>query len=119
MADAVLRFNLTPVNNDDLRANPLDHFENMRDVQNNFAARGEFRNKVFKEQGGRDVEAGQRLVEDQNVRIVQQSGRNQNALLHAFRIRSQRRVPVEVKRKQFEQIAGLFVDDTFRQFAQA
>src|SRR2546422_11373996 len=36
---------------------------------------------------------------------------DEDALPHAFRIRRQRGVPADVKRKQVQEIGGLFVDD--------
>src|SRR5438874_9815915 len=102
--DAVFRFDLALINNDDFLADPLDHLENMRDIQDDFSARREFRNQMLEQQRRRYVETRQRLIENQDLRIVQQCRRNEHALLHAFGIRSERSMPVQVKRKQLQKI---------------
>jgi len=49
---------------------------------------------------GCDVESRQRLVEDQQIGIVQQSAADEHPLLHAFRIGRDRRMPMLVKPQQ-------------------
>src|SRR5215475_2609806 len=90
----------------------------MGNIEDDFASRSELRNQVLQQQRGGNIEARQRLIENQNVRIVQERRRNQDALFHAFRIRSQRSVPVEIKRKQLQQIRRLVGNQPLRQLPQ-
>src|SRR4029453_14913175 len=86
-SDAVFGFDLAFINNDDLRTDALDDLEHMRDIENNFSSCCEFGDQMFEEQGGGDVQSRKRLVENQDVGIVQQRCRNQDPLLHTLRIR--------------------------------
>src|SRR6185436_6689720 len=116
--DAVLGFDFAFVNNDDFRADPLDHLQDVGDVQDDLSARSEFRNQMFEQQRGGDIEAGQRLVKNQDVRIVKQRRGNQNSLLHALRVRRQRRMPMQMQRKQLQEIRRLFVHNALGKLTQ-
>ncbi len=59
---------LAPGEDDDAVADALDDFEHVRDVEDGFAFAGEQDEQVFEEAGGDGVEAGERLVEDEEVR---------------------------------------------------
>ena len=50
---------------DDAIADELDHLKDVRDVEDGFALRGELLQEVFEEARGDNVEAGERLVEDE------------------------------------------------------
>jgi len=54
---------------------------------------------VSEELGVGDVDARERLVEDQQVGVVQQGGGDEDALLHSFRVSRDGRVPVRMKRE--------------------
>ena len=95
------------IDDDDLRADLFDHFEDVRDVQDHFAAAGELAEQVLEEQGGSDVDAGERFVEDQYVGVMQQRGGDQDALLHALGVGGDGRVAVRVQLEELQQIVGL------------
>src|SRR5262245_48764516 len=96
-ADAVLGFDLALVNDDHLLANPFDHFEHMRDVKDDLSTRREFGDEPSEQQRRRNVETRQRLIENQNLGIMQERRGDENPLLHSLRIRSQRRMPVRMQ----------------------
>jgi hypothetical protein len=73
---------------------------------------------MLEQQRGGDIEAGQRLVENQDVRIMKKRRGNQNSLLHAFRVRRERRMPMQMQRKQLQEISRLFVHDALGKLAQ-
>src|SRR6185369_12428458 len=62
------------IDDDHLRADLFDYFEDVRDVQDHLAAAGKFAQQVLEQQGGRDVDAGEGFVEDQHVGVMQQRG---------------------------------------------
>ena len=68
----------------DASANLLDDFEHMRDVEDGFSLGGEHLKKIFEEARGDDIEAGERLIEDEQPGIVQERRGNQHALAHAL-----------------------------------
>ncbi len=57
---------------DDAVADELDHLENVRDVENCLALCGECFEKILEETRRDDVKAGERFVEDEQLRIMQQ-----------------------------------------------
>ena len=95
---------------DDAVADLLDDFEHVRDVEDGFAARGEFEEQVFEEAGGDDIEAGEWLVEDQKGGIVQQRRGDQYALLHAFGVGREGGVAPGLEGKELKQAVGLAVE---------
>ena len=66
-----------------------------------------------------DVEAGERLVEDDQLGIVQQRGRQQHLLPHAFRERRQRRVLIVFEAEQFQEALDLRLEHRVVHAAQA
>ena len=72
------------IENQDARAHPLDHVEDVRAVEDRPALGGERGQQTLGQRGGIGVEAGQRLVEDDQQGIVQQGGSDQHFLPHAF-----------------------------------
>src|ERR1700676_618476 len=75
---------------DQVRADFFHHFQNMRAIENGFAAGTQGLNKILDDERGGYVEAGERLVENEQIGIVHQSGDEQNALAHAFGIGAER-----------------------------
>ena len=70
---------------DQVVAEPLDHVELVAGEQHRHAARGLLPQHGHHVVHGDRVEAGERLVEDQRVRLVHQRGRDLDALLVAQR----------------------------------
>ncbi len=104
---------------DDAIADQLDDFEDVRDVEDCLALRGELLQQIFEETGGDDVEAGERLVEDEQLGIVQQGGGDEDALLHALGVERDGRVAPGFEAEQGEEPVGLEVDEGLGQVAQA
>ena len=71
-------------------ADLLDDFQNVGAVQDDFPLPRQRAQQAAQHQRGGHVEAGERLVQDEHVRVVQQRGGEQNLLAHALRIRRQR-----------------------------
>ena len=95
------------VDDDHLRADLLHHLQHVRDVEYHLAPARQFVEQVFEEQRAGHVDAGERLVQDQHVGIVQQRGGDQDALLHALGVGRDGRVAVRVQREEFQQIVRL------------
>ena len=64
----------------------LDDFQDVRTIEDHPAFGGQGVNQAPQHQRGRDIETGIRLVEHEDLRIVQQRGGHQNLLPHAFRV---------------------------------
>ena len=90
----------------------------MRAVEDDLAAGGERPNKLLQHERRADIEAGGRFVEDDDRRIVQQRGRDQDLLPHALRIRRQPGVPVVVDVEEAEEPLDLFVEHVGSHLAQ-
>src|ERR1700730_10516715 len=59
--------NLAFPQHDQVRTDFFHHFQNMRAVENGFAAGAQGLNEILDDERGSDVEAGERLVEDEQV----------------------------------------------------
>src|SRR6266481_7404150 len=88
---------------DQVGADFFHDFEDMRAVEDGFAAGAEGLNQILDDQGGSDVEAGERLVQDEQTGIVHESGDEKNALAHAFGIRAERDVAMRPEGEEFEE----------------
>ena len=75
----------------------------MRAEENHPALAREQVEQRAKEQPGADVQARKRLVQHQQVGVVQQGGRQKHALPHAFGIRRQRAIAAVEEREQLEE----------------
>ena len=75
---------LRAVQNHHVRADALHDFEIVRAEQHHFAARREFLNQAAQHQARGHVEAGKRLVQQDEIGIMQQRGREQHLLAHAL-----------------------------------
>ena len=100
-------------------ADQLDDLEDMRDVEDGLALCGELLQQIFEEPSGDDVEAGERLVEDQEPGIMQQRSRDEDALLHALGVERDGRVAPGLEAEKREELVGLEVDEGLGQLAQA
>ena len=81
---------------DDARADLLDHFEDVRAEDDHLALGGERADERLQDARGADVEAGKGLVEDDDARIVEDRGGDEYFLTHALRVGRQRLVAVVV-----------------------
>src|SRR5580692_1298451 len=79
------------------RTDFLHDFEDMRAIENRLAFGAERLNEVFENERGGHIESGERLVENQYIRIVHQGGNEQYALAHALRVGTQRNVAMRKK----------------------
>ena len=104
--DGIVGNDPAAMQDDDMRADAFDGVEFVRAEEHDPAACGEFLNQAAQDECGADVEAGERLVEQQQFWIVQERSGKQYFLTHALRVRRDRDVTVFVERQQLKQ----FVD---------
>ena len=109
MLHRIRRPYLAPVDDDDLFADLLHRFENVRNEQNHLPVSRELLQQATEQLSRRDIESGERFVKHQQIRIVQQRGCYQDTLLHTLSIGRNRCVPVRVKGKKPKQFVGLFI----------
>ncbi len=83
-----------PVDDDNPRTHALDHLENVRAEQDGLPLRGQPPEQFLHDQRGVGIEAGERLVQEQDVRPVNQGGSQHHLLLHALRVFGDALVPV-------------------------
>jgi hypothetical protein len=60
-------------------------------------------NQVLEDEGGGDVEAGKRLVEDEDIGIVHKRGNQKDALAHALGVGADGKMTVRKEREKFEE----------------
>ena len=89
--------------NDELRADFFDDFEDVGAEEDRFAFVAKGLDERFEDEGGGDVESGERFVEDKDVRIVHDGGDEKDALAHALGIGTNRKVPMGKKGEKFKQ----------------
>ena len=94
---------------DDARAELLDGLELVRAVKDDPAIGGERPDDGAQDERRADVEAGHRLVENDQLRVVQESRREQHLLPHALRERRQRRVVVDVEAEEMQEAVDLLL----------
>ena len=82
--------------NDDARADLLDDFEHVRAEDHHLAFVGKRADEGLQHARGADVESGERLVQNDDARIVEDGRGNQDFLPHALRIGRQRLVAIVV-----------------------
>ena len=78
----------------DVGTDAFDGFEFVRAEQHDFAARRQFHDQASEDQARAHVEAGEWLIEEDEIGIVHERGRQQDLLAHAFRVVRDGRVPV-------------------------
>src|SRR5258708_7402789 len=89
--------------NDQVRTDFFHDFENMRAVKDGFAAGAEGLNEIFDDESRSDVEAGEGLVQDEQIGIVHESGDEKNALTHALGIGAERDVAMRREGEELEE----------------
>ena len=98
----IVRRHASTVQDHHPRAGSLHHFQHVRNVENRFAPPGQLLQQVPEQHGVRDIQSRLRFVEDQQVRVVQQRGRNQYPLAHPLRVTRYRRPASLGQRQTFE-----------------
>src|SRR5262245_3352716 len=88
---------------DDAGAHFFRDVEPMRAEKNHPPLAREKAQQGPEKQSGADIQSRKRLVEDQQIGIVEQSGGEQDALTHAFRVRRQRAVAALEQGEQVQQ----------------
>src|SRR6516165_6915285 len=73
---------------------------------------------MLEEKSGGNIEPGKRLVEDENIRIVEKRRGDEHALLHALGVGSERRVAVQIQGKELQEVGCLLVHQGFWKFPQ-
>src|ERR1035437_2797335 len=97
------------VDDEDAVADALHDIQDMGTVQYGLAGGGERGEQVFDEDGGIHVETGEGFIEQDDVRVVQQGGGDQDLLPHAFGIGIEAGHAVAGEAKGFQDVpdAGL------------
>jgi len=85
--------------NQQVSAQLLDYFEDVRTIKDEFALPRETAHQPPEYEGGGDVEAGQRLVENNDARVMQQPRDQQYFLPHSFRVGRQGGMALRVQRE--------------------
>src|SRR6266478_3985241 len=98
-----VRYDLSFSENDQVGADFFHDFEDMRAIEDGFAAGAQGLNEIFDDESGSDVEAGKRLVQDEQIGIVHESGDEKDALAHALGIRSERNVAMRPQGEELEE----------------
>jgi hypothetical protein len=117
--DRIVRDHDPLVQDDDPIADALDDFENVRAVENRLTARRQRPHQVPQHHGRRDVEAGFRLVEDDDRGIMQQRRRDDDLLAHALRVRRDALIGRGAQVEQRQEAVDLAGEQRLRQLAQA
>ena len=95
---------------DDARAESFDHVEAMGTEEDHLPFRRQHPKQGAKEQPRVHVKAGERLVEHEQLRIVEQCRRQQNTLPHPLRVRVHRPVAAVVQLKQLQKPRDAWVE---------
>src|ERR1035438_1299710 len=85
--------------NNNARADAFDGVEFVRAKEHHLAAHSEFLDEAAQNQCGGYVESRERLVEENQVGIVQEGGNEQDFLAHALRVAGYGGVTVVVERE--------------------
>ena len=107
------------VDDEDAVADALDHIEDVGTVEDGLAVGGQGGEQVFDEDGGVDVEAGERFVEQDDAGVVEQGGGDQDLLPHAFGIGVEARHAVAGEAEGLEDVADAVLQNVFRDVVQA
>jgi hypothetical protein len=90
----------------------------VRAEHHRLAALGERAHERFQQPRRAHVEPGERLVEDDDLRIVEDRRGNQDLLPPPFRVRRHRRVAIAVDAEAVQKRVDLLVEQTVGQAAQ-
>ena len=82
--DGVVGDDSAAVQDDDVRAETLDGLQLMRAEEHDLATLGELLNETAEHQRRADVEAGKGLIEEDELRVVQERRDEQHLLAHAL-----------------------------------
>ena len=99
---------------DGARADLLDHVEAMRAEQDHAALGRKHAQQRTKQQAGVDVEARERLVEHEELGVVQEGRGQEHALAHALRVRGHRAVAAVPEQEEPQQLRHLPVEPRLR-----
>src|ERR1700704_1749502 len=86
LLDGVLCDYASIAKNEHVGTNLLNHLEHVRTVEDEFALLTQSLNQILEDQCGSDIEAGEWLIEDKDLRVVHQRGDKKNPLAHPLRI---------------------------------
>src|SRR5215469_13674398 len=86
----------------------------MRAVENDFASLSQSQKQAPEHEGRGHIQSREWFVQNQDVRIVDQSGGEKNLLPHALRVGRQCRIAVTPKRKNLEQFVELGLQNIAR-----
>src|SRR5260370_36797298 len=89
--------------NQEMGAHLFDNLQHMRAIENRSALLPEGFDQVFQNQGGCHIEAGEWLIKNQYLRVVHESGDEQDALSHSLRVGADRAMPMGMEREQIEE----------------
>ena len=95
------------VEDDHLVAHALDHFEDVRAVENGLAARRQHAHEVAQHQRRGHIQAGLGFVEEHHRRVVHQRGGNHDLLPHPFRIGGNGLIGGDAQAEQVEEAVDL------------
>ncbi len=91
---------------DQLSTDFFDDLEDMRTVKDKPPFAAENLNKIFDDHGGGNVEAGKRLVQNQDFGIVHERGDQEDSLTHPFGIGGHLDMLITGKRKKFQKLSS-------------
>src|SRR5260370_2782864 len=77
----------------------------MRAVENGLSPRAECMDEVLENEHRSYVEAGERFVQNEHIRIVHKRGDQEDTLAHTLGIRAQRNMPMRKQREKLEERA--------------
>ena len=101
--DRILRDHDSFAQDQHVGANFFDDLQHVRTIEDEFALLAERLHQILEDQRRGYVEAGERLVENEDLRIVHDRGDEQNALAHSLGIGSDAGVTAGMQREQFQQ----------------
>src|SRR5436309_1588161 len=106
------------MNDNDPLAEPLHNIQDMRTIENGFALLGQMPNKFLEYQHGIGVQATERFVKEDQVRIVNQRRAYQHLLFHSLGIAGESLVHRRLQVEQPKKLPRLVRDDLFFQVVQ-
>ena len=95
----VVRHHLARAQDQDRGADLFNDLKDVGTIKDDFPLAGQGAQQGAQHQPAGHVQAGERLVQDEDIRVVQQGGGEQNLLAHALRIRGERRMAVIPERE--------------------
>src|ERR1017187_8066380 len=96
----------------------LHYFEDVGAVENHALPGGEGMKQAAEDHGGVDVEAGEGLVEDEELGIVEQAGEEEDLLAHALGVPSEPGVAIVPEADEAKELVHFGFEDAARDAAQ-